>query len=170
MKGKVIVDSDISNLCKQISKVNYTISQLHSTNKKTRSELEVLENVNTKLEEQIISLEKDQDEQYSHHNKIELSGIPNDIPEDNLCKAVINICHNFGLEIDPKDIDGCHHLLFSRYIWDPNKRVIIKFINRKHSEALLWNKKSISSKDFAPLNVHGKVFVSVSLCPYCWYI
>ena len=34
LKGKVIVDSVISNLCKQISKPNDTISQLHSTNKK----------------------------------------------------------------------------------------------------------------------------------------
>ena len=32
LKGKVIMDSDISNLCNQISKLNDTISQLHSTN------------------------------------------------------------------------------------------------------------------------------------------
>ena len=29
LKGKVIVDSDISNLCHKISKLNDTISQLH---------------------------------------------------------------------------------------------------------------------------------------------
>ena len=34
LKGKVIVDADISNLCNQISKLNDTISQLHSTNEK----------------------------------------------------------------------------------------------------------------------------------------
>ena len=32
LKGKVIMDSDISNLGNQISKLNDTISQLHSTN------------------------------------------------------------------------------------------------------------------------------------------
>ena len=32
LKRKVTVDSDISNLCNQISKLNDTISQLHSTN------------------------------------------------------------------------------------------------------------------------------------------
>ena len=58
LKGKVIMDSDISNLCNQISKLNDTISQLHSTNKKIRSDLTVVKNVNTKLEEQIISLEQ----------------------------------------------------------------------------------------------------------------
>ena len=56
LKGKVIVDSDISNLCNQISKLNDTISQLHSTNEKI-SDLTVVKNVNAKLEERIISLE-----------------------------------------------------------------------------------------------------------------
>ena len=90
LKGKVIVDSDISNLCNQISKLNDTISQLHSTNEKIRSDLTVVNNVNAKLEEWIISLEKSQakSEQYSRHNNI---GIPNDIPEDNLEKVVIDI-------------------------------------------------------------------------------
>ena len=90
LKGKVIVDADISNLCSQILKLNDTISQLHSTNEKIRSELAVVKNVSTKLEERIISLEKNQakSEQYSRCNNIELSGIPNDIPENNLEKVV----------------------------------------------------------------------------------
>ena len=131
-----------------------------------------MKNVNKKLEERIISLEKDQakSEQCSRRNKIELSGIPNDIPEDNLEKVVIDICHDSGLEIEPKDIEGCHHLPVSRYSRDSNKRVIVKFVNRKHPEAFLRNKKSISSKDFSHLNGHGKVFFSVSLFPYYRYI
>ena len=51
LKGKVIVDSEISNLCNQILKLNDTTSQLHSTNKNLRSELAVVKNVNTKLDE-----------------------------------------------------------------------------------------------------------------------
>ena len=58
LKGKIIMDSDIAKLCSQISKLNDTMSQLHSTNEKIRSELAVVKNMNTKLEEQIISLEK----------------------------------------------------------------------------------------------------------------
>ena len=153
--------------CNQISKLNDTISQLHSTNEKIRSDLTVVKNVNVKLEEQIISLEKSQakSEQYSWHN-IELSGILNDIPEDNL----IDICHDSNVEIEPEDIEGCHHLPVYRYSRDSNKRVTVKFINRKHPEAMLRNKKSISNKDFSHLNVHGKVFVPVSLCSYYRYI
>ena len=79
---------------------------------------------------------------------------------------MIGIFHDFDVQIEPKDIAGCHRLPFSRYSRDSNKRVIVKFVNRKHPEAMLRNKKSISNKDFSHLNVHGKVFVSVSLCPY----
>ena len=129
------MDSDISNLCNQISKLNDTISKLHSTNEKIRSDLTVVKNVNAKLEERIISLEKSQakSEQYSRRNNIELSGIPNDIPEDNLEKVVIDICHDSDVEIEPKDIEGCHRLPVSRYSRDSNKRVIVKFVNRKHT-------------------------------------
>ena len=85
LKEKVIVDSDISNLCSQILKLNDTISSLYSANEKIRCELAVVKIVNTKLEERIISLEKNlaKSEQYTRHNNIELSGIPSDISEDN---------------------------------------------------------------------------------------
>ena len=83
---------------------------------------------------------------------------------------MIEICHYSGLEIEPKDIEGCHRLPVFRYSRDSNKGVIVKLINRKHSEALLRNENPISSKDFSHLNVHGKIFVSVSLCPYYRYI
>ena len=158
LKRKVAVDSEISSLCNQISKLNDTISQLHSANEKIRSELAVVKNVNTKLEERFISLEKNQAKykQYSRHNNTELSGIPNDIPEDNLEKILIDICHDSSLEIYPKDIEGCHRLPASKYSRDLNKSVIIKFINKKHPEALLRNKKSICSKDSPHLNVDGK--------------
>ena len=106
LKGKVIKDSDISNLCNQISKLNNTISQLNSTNKKITSDLLFVKNVNAKLEERIISLEKSQakSEQYSRHSNIELCGILNDIPEDNLGKVVIDICHDSEVEIEPKTL------------------------------------------------------------------
>ena len=44
--------------------------------------------------------------------------------------------------------------------------MIAKFVNWKHLEALLRDKKRISNKSFNHLNVPNKVFVSVSVCPY----
>ena len=50
-----------------------------------------MKNANAKLEERIISLEKNQakSEQCSWCNNIKLSGIPNDILEDDLEKVVL---------------------------------------------------------------------------------
>ena len=137
-------------------------------NKKLQSNIAIVKNVNNKLEEKIVYLEKNQakGEQYSCRNNVEISGIPNSIPDKDLENTVISICKDSGVEIDPKDVEGCHRLPLSRSRRGQDKRVIVKFINRKHSEALLRDKKRISSKSFDHLNVPNKVFVSVSLCPF----
>ena len=83
---------------------------------------------------------------------------------------MIDICRDPGVEIDPKDIEVCHRLPFSRNSRGQDKKVIAKFVNRKHSEVLPRDKKQISSKGFNHLNVHNKVFVLISLCPYYRYI
>ena len=57
------------------------------------------------------------------------------------------------------DIEGCHRLPIGRNTTNTTKRVIVKFVNRKHSEAMLQQKK----KD---INSKNKVFVTHSLCPY----
>ena len=56
---------------------------------------------------------------------MEISGIRNTIP-DNLLNIVISICRESGVEIDPKDIDGCHRLSLSRNSRGQDKSVIAK--------------------------------------------
>ena len=74
------------------------------------------------------------------------------------------------MDIKPKYIEGCHRLPISGKIRASNKRVIIKCFVWKHSEVLLQSKKTISSKGFSHLNVHGKIFVSGSLCLHYQYV
>ena len=64
--------------------------------------------------------------------------------------------------INPTDIEDCHRLPLGRNSTTDNKRVIVKFVNRKHSELMLRSKKSISS--------NSKVYINNSLCPYYRYI
>ena len=71
--------------------------------------------------------------------------------------------------MNARDIEGCHPLPLSRNSRGYDKRVIVKFFNRKYAEAMLKDKKRISGKNFGHLNVTNKVFVSVSLCPYHRY-
>ena len=45
----------------------------------------------------------------------------------------VNICKESGIDVDARDIEGCH-----------DKRLIVKFVNGKFSEAMLKDKKNES--------------------------
>ena len=84
---------------------------------------------------------------------------------EDLENTVINICKESGINADARDIEGCHRLPLSKNSRGHDKRVIVKFVNRKYVEALLKDKKRISAKNFGHLHITNKVFVSVFLCP-----
>ena len=92
------------------------MNQIVAENKKLQSDIAIVKNVNHKLEDKIVYLEKNQakGEQYSRRNNVEISGIPNTIPDNDLENTVISICRDTGVEIDPKDIEVCHRLPLSR--------------------------------------------------------
>ena len=160
LKGKVVVGNDIQGLFNQISKLSENVDRLVTANEKLNSELLIVRNVNQNLQNRIINLEKQQSksEQYNRRNNVEISGISNEVSDQNLEQTVIGICKDSGIEVNPLDIEGCHRLPLGRNATNITKRVIVKFVNRKHSEAMLQRKKDINQK--------SKVFVSHSLCPY----
>ena len=92
---------------------------------------------------------------YSRRNNVEISGILHEILDNNLEGKVIDICKDAGIKIDHMDIESCHRLLLIRNNSGGTKRVIVKFVNRKHPEDMVWLKKIISSR--------SKAFVSNSL-------
>ena len=164
MKGKVIFDSHVKGLCNQIEKLTESLNQITAANEKIISELVIAKNVNVNLENRIVNLEKLQvkAEQHNRRNNVEISRISNEIPDDELENHVIEICKNPNIIINPVDIEGCHRLPLGRNSTTDNKRVIVKLVNRKHSELMLRLKKSISPE--------SKVYINHSLCPYYRYI
>ena len=134
------------------------------SNEKHSSHFIVVKKVNTLLEKRVIELEKSQAkaEQYSRRNNVEISGIPHEILDNNLEDKVIDICKDTGIKIRHMNIEGCHRLPVSRNNAGGTKRVIVKFVNRKHSKDVLWLKKIISSL--------SKIFISNLLCPYYHYL
>ena len=165
LKGKVVVDINIKNLCDQVSRLSENLAQLMESNEKLSSQFIVVKKVITLLEKRVIELEKSQAkaEQYGRRNNVEISGIPHEILDNNLeDKVGIDICKDAGIEIGHMDIEGCHRLPLRRNNAGGTKRVIVKFVNRKHSEDVLRLKKIISSR--------SKVFISNSLCPYYRYL
>ena len=131
-----------------------------STNKRLTSELSVVKNVNSILENRVVNLEKQlsKNEQYGRRNNVEISGISNQIPGEDLEENITKICKDSDINISPMDIEDCHRLPIGRNTTNTKKRVIVKFVNRKHSEAMLQRKKDINSKN--------KVFVTHSLYPH----
>ena len=101
-------------------------------------------------------------EQYSRRNNVAISGIPHEILDNNLEDKVIDICKDAGIKIGHIDIQGYHQLPLSRNNAGGTKHVIVKFVNRKHSEDVLRLKKIINSC--------SKVFISNLLCPYYHYL
>ena len=109
------------------------------------NELTIVKKVNNILENRIVNLEKQlsKNEQYDRRNNVEISGISNQIPDRDLEENVVNICKDSDINISPMDIEGCHRLPLGRNSTNTTERVIVKFVNRKHSEAMLQRKKKI---------------------------
>ena len=139
MKGKVVTDNQIQNLCSEIANLSDNVKGLVSTNERLTSELTVVKNVNNILENRIVNFEKQlsKNEQYGCRNNIKISGISNQIPDQDLEKNVIKICKDSDINVSSMDIEGCHRLPLGRNTTNTTKRVIVKFVNRKHSEAML---------------------------------
>ena len=96
MKGKDIFDSHIKDLCNQIKKLTESLNQVTEASEKITSEFVIVKNVNVNLENQFVNLKKLQAkaEQYNRRNNLEISGISNEIPDDDLENHVIKICKN----------------------------------------------------------------------------
>ena len=134
------------------------MDRLVIVNEKLSSELLIAGNVNQNLQNRIVNLEKQQSksEQYNRCNNDEISEISNELSDQNLEETVI--LKDFGIEVNLLDIQGCHRVPFGRNATNTTKRVMVKLVNRKHSEAMLQRKKDINKK--------SKVFFNRSLCPY----
>ena len=93
LKGKVVVDNNIKNLCDQVSRLSENLAKLMELNEKLSSQFIVVKKVNTLLEKHVTELEKSQAkaEQYSSRNNVEISGMPHEIL-NNLEDKVIDIC------------------------------------------------------------------------------
>ena len=113
MKGKVVVGSHVKDLCHQIEKLTEKLNDVVATNEKITNELLIVKNVNSNLEKRIATLEKLQakTEQYSRRGNAEISGIPNDILDNDHEKKVIEICKDSDIVITSSDIEDCHRLL-----------------------------------------------------------
>ena len=111
------------------------IKNLQVENKHLRKKVNVLENKILTLESEHNSLEP-----HGHCNNIEMTGIPDCIPNQNLKETVVDILNEISVNVSAKDIEACHRVGVSK---NSSKKTILHFINRKHEKkGLISRKKS----------------------------
>ena len=138
------------------------MDRLVVANEKLSSELLIAGNINQNVQNRIVNLEKQlsKSEQYNRRNNAEISEISNELSDQSLEETVI--LKDSGIEVNLLDIQDCHRVPLGRNATNTNKRVMVKFVNRKHSEAMLQREKDINKK--------STVFVNRSLCPYYHFL
>ena len=109
---KIVADNQIQNLCNEIANVK----RLVSTNERLTSELSIVKKVKNVLKNRIVNLEKQlsKSELYGRRSNVEIPGISNQIPDQNLEENVVKICKDSVINISPMDIEGCHRLPLGR--------------------------------------------------------
>ena len=100
--------------------------------------------------------------QYTRRENIEISGIPDDISQNELESRVIGILATIDVDVESYNIAACHRLKKLRHQTSAN--VIVRFTNRKHAVEALKNKKKLMNNPIAA--AYGtQLYISENLCP-----
>ena len=121
------------------------IKNLQVDNERLRKKVNVLENKILTLESEHNSLE-----QYGRRNNIEITGILDSVPEQNLEEKSANILNKISVNVSPKDIEACHRVDVSK---NSSNKTIVRFINRKHVKKALISRKNLRKSSSPNCNI-----------------
>ena len=109
-----------------------------------------------------VEISRNKLEQYPRRNKIEIQGIPPQIPDEKLKQKVIKVFDAMNIAITKNDVEDCHRL------GKNSKSTIVRFVNRKHCNAILSKKFETSQIDKSKLGFESnvKLYVRENLTPY----
>ena len=138
LKDRVVVGEEIKSHCTHIKELTDTVNQLLSKNEGLNSDLAIQKTVFGNLEKKVKSLEIQisKGEQYNRRNCVEFSGIPDTINDNNLEDTIIEACKEVNINVSETNKEACHRLPVRRNATNVSKRVIVKFVNRKHEVVL----------------------------------
>ena len=156
-------ETTLTRLNMDLSGLRQDLSDLKQNYIKLESELSVARQVNNKLKEHIVSLERQcwSNSQYSRRECLEITGIPDKTDQKDLENTALNFFRKLDVEIDSSNIKDCH--------WLPSKgpkHAIIKFSKRKDANRIRHCKKNLKGMDLTPLGIFSPVFINDSLCQY----
>ena len=141
-----------SNILEQISSLKVDVRSMKDeflnmkdvVIKRLQDENALLRSRCSKLEDKVVSLESsvNQVEQYGRRNNIVISGIPDDVADDDLENAVTSIMEDVDVIVQNGDIEVCHRIGKSDQKTS-GKKIIVRFINHKYCKKALVNRKNL---------------------------
>ena len=113
------------------------IKNLLDEKKRLKERVKLLEENYDEHQDYIIDIEKQSQalEQYTRRNNLEISGIPNNISDEDLETKCIEILEAVDISVDNSKIEVCHRLPMNQRNKNKPKTVIVKFTDRKFVEA-----------------------------------
>ena len=139
-----------SNILEQISSLKVDVRSVKdeflNMIKRLQDENVLLRSRCSKLEDKVVSLESsvNQVEQYGRRNNTVISGISDDVADDDLEDAVTSIMEDVDVIFQNGDVEACHRIGKSDQKTS-SKKTIVRFINRKYcKKALVKRKKFIN--------------------------
>ena len=158
-------ETTLTRMNTDLSGLRQDLSDLKENYIKLESELSVARQVNNKLKEHIVSLERQcwSNSQYSRRECLEITGIPDKTDQKDLENTALNIFRKLDVEIDSSSIEDCHWLRSKG-----PKNAIIKFSKQKDANRICHCKKNLKGMDLTltSLGISSPVFINDSLCQY----
>ena len=122
---------------------------LKSDFSKFEAVIQVTRNINFKLFERLVTIERTcyYNKQCSGRKCLEISGIAASVADNGIASRILEILEEIDVSIDPALVGDCHHLTFH----DWPEKVMIKLNRRKDICRILLNKNKL--KKFKPESV-----------------
>ena len=143
---------------------NVIIQNLVESNKKLQNTIKTLQNKVEKMEkrEKEMSVQIEKQNQYGRRNNIEISGVMNEIKDEELEEKVIEILDKIDVKATKEDIEACHRLPPTKK--NKIKKTIVRFVNRKKAEKCVKNKKNLENVNLKELKLNDNpLFISENL-------
>ena len=105
----------LDDLKKDISDLKSDLSGLKLDFSKFEADIQVSRNVNSKLTERLVTMQRRcyANEQHSRRECLEISGTPASVADKDLESKVLEILEEIDVPIDPTLVEDCHRLVYS---------------------------------------------------------
>ena len=145
------------------SKLDILTKEVRDAFQRIEADIAVVRNTNSLLQKRVIDLEREchASSQYSRRECLEIIGISESVPHDELEGKVLEIFEKIDVKLVEEKIECCHRLR------DKNT-TIVKLSSRKDTLNILKSKKKLKDLDLSTLSFDtgSKLYINESLT---WY-